>query len=362
MRVLNLLVTGNPGGIETLCKSIAFSRNTTDNRWLYVFSGGIIADEMKKKIPEKVEILNEKYNFIKIVKYITNYCKKNKIDIIVLHHDGLYTNMLYLLIKIFNKKIKYVKYLHSCYTYTNIIEKIILKKSLVLSDKVFCVSNAVYKSYINGLNIPDDNFKVIYNGINNSFYSTKNVEKIKYDLIYVGRLEKEKGVDLLIDSISKIVDKNYDIKVAIVGDGSELPILKQKVKKFDLVDNVSFLGKKLNVIEYLDQSKLFIYPSICEEAFGLSVVEAMARKVVPITFNTGGLSEIINNEKNGFLVDKIDSESLTNKIEEVLNISNLDKIRDNAYDTSLNFSVENTIKNINNEYNIKKEKNRYGKK
>ena len=106
------------------------------------------------------------------------------------------------------------------------------------------------------------------------------------------------------------------------------------------------VGKQENVIPWLDKTDIFVYPSIGEEGFGISVVEAMARGCIPITFQKGGLVEIIENEKSGFLVKKVDDEELAKKIREVIQKKNRKEIISNAIERSKCFTIHKTVENL----------------
>lgn len=339
-----------------MCKSISTSETNIDNRWMFIFSGGIIADEMKRVNKDKVIILNEKKNFFKIITVINKYCKENKIDIIAVHHGGIYINLIYMALKRKKGNIKFVRYLHSCFENEDGIKgkiyKHIFQRALTKSDLVVCVSNAVKKTHIKNLKLKEEKVTVIYNGINERFFSKKfkeEKEKNNVNLIYVGRLEKEKGLDILIDAISIIKSKHNNVNLLIVGDGSEINNLKNEVINKEVNDIVKFYGKQVDVIKWLDKSDIFIYPVVCEEAFGISVVEAMARGLVPITFNRGGLNEIINSEKDGYLVNNVNSRALSEMILKALNCD-ITEIRKNAIEKSKKFTIVNTIKRMEYEY------------
>ena len=106
----------------------------------------------------------------------------------------------------------------------------------------------------------------------------------------------------------------------------------------------------LDVIKWLDISKMFVYPSICDESFGISVVEAMARGSIPITFKKGGLPEIIKSGYNGFIVDDVSSKSLCKKMFELATSEDYKKLTKNALDTSKKFTIENTIASLEKNY------------
>ena len=365
MKVLNLLASGRSGGIETLCNNIDKYGNI-DNFWVFLFDGGKIADEMNTRNPNKVYILKyNKYKLFKFIRKITDICKKNKIDIINIHHGGTYCNLLFTALKKYNKDIKFVRTLHSCYEdkynlsknfISNKLNLYYLNKALQESDLIVCVSKAVMKTYENKFNIRNKKRVVIYNGIDNIFLKDSNREydsNRKNHLIYVGRIEKVKGIDILIDAFSILYKNHKEIDLTIVGTGSQYETLKEKCKYLKINDKVFFIGEKTSVKDYLDKSEIFIYPSIWEEAFGISVVEAMARDCIPITFNKGGLLEIITNNKNGFLVNEVSIDKLANTIEEVINMDENKRrlIVNNTNETAKKFTVNNTIKELEKEYN-----------
>ena len=89
-----------------------------------------------------------------------------------------------------------------------------------------------------------------------------------------------------------------------------------------------------------------MYPSICEEGFGISVIEAMSRKCIPITFKKGGIPEIISDGIDGFLVDKIDVIELKKVMEKVINLNYVEKIKESAREKSEQFGIDNTINKL----------------
>lgn len=357
MKILNILASGNTGGIEVLCKNILFS-SKEDNRVCFLFSHGKVYDDMMKKKPEKIisySTFNK--NIFRIVNEITKYCKNEKIDIIVMHPDGLLCNIVYVLLKKKNPKVKFVRYIHSCFDkygfrnsdnlLKNKLIKIYMQKAINVSDSIIFVSDAAKMSFIKNFKIEDSKIKRIYNGADDIFYEKplnlqRNSDKIR--LIFIGRLSIVKGVDILLHAFSKLDQNKYEL--TIVGDGVEKQNLETIVKKLNIT-NVKFVGRQESVIEWLDNADIFVYPSICEESFGISVVEAMSRGCIPITFKKGGLPEIIINGKNGFLVDNINSDDLSKTIDTILITKEL---IDNAIDTSKRFSLKNTINELEEYY------------
>ena len=111
MKVLHLLAAGGTGGIEVLCKDIFLNANW-DNRICVMFEEGEIYDNLKEKSDKIFSLKNENRNKKNIVKKVAEYCKKEKIDIIIEHHGGASCNIIYIMLKKELKNVKFVKYLH----------------------------------------------------------------------------------------------------------------------------------------------------------------------------------------------------------------------------------------------------------
>ena len=359
MKILNLLAAGQTGGIEVLCQNIVV-KSKEDNRICCLFGEGEIFDNLKEKGIKIFSTKSLNKNIFKIVKTIEKYCKDEKIDIIIVHHGGMTCNIIYLLLKRKLKNIKFVRYLHGCfdkYSFGNngnfikrFLVRKIMKKALYKSDLIIYISEAVKRSFETSLKLKNTNNIVIYNGIPNEFLNIPLQKPINNEIkiAYVGRLAKLKGVDLLIDAFYNLRKKGMNVKLNIIGDGEEGKNLKERVKELQLENSIIFMGRKKDVIPILDETDIFVYPSICEEGFGISVIEAMARGSIPITFKRGGIPEIITNKKNGILVENINSQELSNAIENVINMKPNEKnaIIENAIKRAKDFSIDNTINEL----------------
>lgn len=363
MKVLHILARGETGGLEILCKNIAL-KSDWENIVCFVCGGGTICDEMKEdEIP--VKILNN--NFLKIkksVKQLVEICKNEKIDIVNLHDGGTHLQIVYLLMQKKLNNIKFIKTVHTVYEKKFFVEKnkniikakinyITLKKALKKSNKVICVSKAVQKSLVDEFKL--QNTRVVYNGIDISSTTINKNKIIKNDIVYVGRVEKVKGIELLIKAVSILKEKGIDTNLCIVGEGDYSVNIKKLVEELDIKDRINIVGRQNHnkVGKIMNESKIFVYPSIWQEAFGISIIEAMEQGCICIAFKKGGIPEIINDYENGFIIEKESEELLAEKLEYVLRIfaeGKTEKIKEKALKTAQRFSIENTIKNLRLEY------------
>ena len=137
------------------------------------------------------------------------------------------------------------------------------------------------------------------------------------DIIFAGRLVKNKNVDLLIKSIALIKEAMPSIKCLIIGDGPERNNLEALVADLHLEQNVSFLGSldhSQAVFSYLKASRVFVLPST-REGFGIVLLEANAcgLPVVTVKHSQNAACDLIIDGKNGFL-SEFNKEDMASKI------------------------------------------------
>jgi L-malate glycosyltransferase len=152
-------------------------------------------------------------------------------------------------------------------------------------------------------NIKQDKISVIYNGVNTKRFKeislvTKLSSKLK--IAVIGRLEKEKGHEQLINSLLELDRGSYHL--TIVGEGSLRRDLQALVISYGLSKYIKFIGHHDNISSIYSRNEVVIIPSI-SEGFGLVAVEAMAAGRVVIASDVDGLPEVIEHNTNGFLVN-----------------------------------------------------------
>lgn len=168
-------------------------------------------------------------------------------------------------------------------------------------------------------------------------------------IIAAGRLEYEKGFDLLLESIRLIQDdlRHLNYVLHLYGDGQEKDSLIQFINQYHLQDIVELYPSTPKLDQKLAQSKITVVPSR-NEGFGMVLLEAMAQDNIVISFggNTGPDS-IIKNGKNGYLVEHDDTSQLAKRIDLTMhNDSELQYIINEGRHTLENYTAEAVYKDF----------------
>lgn len=177
-------------------------------------------------------------------------------------------------------------------------------------DKYIFVSNFTKNKFLEFY--PNLNFKseVLYN-FTTKF--NKEVKRGKYFLFF-GRLDREKGVKTLISVFKEMREFN----LIILGKGE----FENELLNFNL-SNIKYLGfkKGKELQDLIVNSSFIIIPSECYETFGMSGAESLSMSKPIIASNLGGLTELVENETNGFIFEAGNKESLIAVIKKSINLT-----------------------------------------
>lgn len=115
------------------------------------------------------------------------------------------------------------------------------------------------------------------------------------DLIFIGRLIREKGADVLMAALAQLASKGLRPSTTLVGDGPELNNLREQVKQAGLDAQVTFAGEKspAELAPLLNQHRIMVVPSTWDEPFGIVALEGMASGCSVVASNAGGLPEAL---------------------------------------------------------------------
>ena len=197
--------------------------------------------------------------------------------------------------------------------------------------KVIAISDAVKKHLEEDFKVPSAKIQMIHNSIDlesfdREYRSHKPVNvRNKYGfksedfvICVIARLIKEKGQIFLIEAMRHLVSTFPNLKLLIVGSGRDEKKLKDEVLRFGLLRHVIFAGKEQNVTIPLAACDLFVHPAIWREAFGISIIEAMAASKPVISTSSWALYDRVKDVGVGLYVKPGDSLELQDAIKNIL--------------------------------------------
>jgi len=231
----------------------------------------------------------------------------------------------------------------------------------LFNDAFVAVSGAVKRSAEELLGFR--NVNLIYNSIDMEMFRPLAIEEkkhmrealgVKQDVVIIataGRLDSQKGHIFLFDALTDPKVKESNIVLLVLGQGPSEAYLKSAAEARGIQDKVIFLGHRKDVREIVGCADIFVLPTL-SEGFGLALLEAMALKVPCIASRTGGISEIIEDGKDGLLVDPGRSDLLAHAILELAeDPAKRDYLASNGCDEIVNnFDIRKNIKLLENLY------------
>ena len=242
---------------------------------------------------------------------IAEVARREKLDILHAHYAIPHAICALLAKQMLDRDVKVVTTLHgtdiSILGWEHSFQPLI-KFGIEKSDYVTAVSNALAKQ-TNELIRADKEIHTVYNFIDENVYKTRKNESLKQELgltnekvlIHVSNFREVKRVQDVVH-VFHLVKKEMPAKLLLVGDGPEMAIICELVDRLGLQDDVLFLGKQDNVEDLYAISDLMLLLS-SKESFGLVLLEAMACGVPCIGTNIGGIPEVIEHGKTGYICE-----------------------------------------------------------
>lgn len=286
----------------------------------------------------KIKAGNSKFKALQLLK---SFIKTQNFNVIFDHRVRMFWLKEFVLSKFVfkNCRVIYVvhHYLLSKY-FPTVKFPFLSKQTLVKNREIIAVSKAAQTKIKQRFNI---NSELIYN-----YPETKKVNTIKLHykyIIAVGRLEKIKQFDVLIDCYQKSQLHQQNIKLLIFGEGSEKEYLQDLINKNQLQDNITLKGFNVNVASYIKSAQALVMTSKAE-GFPMVLIEAIQLKTPVISFDCkSGPSEIIKNGINGLLVKDQNVEDMISKLNKLLDENICNDLMSNLETYNLPFTEERII-------------------
>ena len=281
-----------------------------------------------KKIEKKIK--NEKYDIV--IDYSSNLLKYDNFDIKIPVFAWIHFSLT------FGEKLTFEK-----------IKK--YKKQYKKYSKIFAITRVMKEEFINKVGIDEKKVELVYNPIDLKLIEKKaeNVEEkyenyLKQDyFLQVSRLTQQKQPEHLVDIYYKLKQAGIKEKLYFIGDGEKKEIIKQKIKEYNLENDIILLGQIENPYPFFKNAKLFVHTAKYE---GLPTVLleslALGTPVVSYDCPTGPRDILGKNSEYGELISLNDKDMFVEKVLELMNSKEkYEKYKKLSLIRANDFSMEN---------------------
>jgi glycosyltransferase involved in cell wall biosynthesis len=360
--------------VEHLCGVKYRRMSETFDRWLRFLVGPSRRfpgfDQARRKRPYFASIFQ---NFTYILK-VAKDLQTEKCDIVHIIEESQFISI----IRALNPRIRIVLHMHS--ELLTQLDHSMIEHRLRKADLILGCSRYITDKIRQNFPTLAGRCQTLYNGVDLATFINdprKNEKRLESkQLLFVSKVSPEKGLHVLVEALKEVVEKNPCVRLEIVGslipwhirlfiwlsedsnvqklasfhrEGlTYLDHLSNRLVLLNISNNVTFHGQIQHeqVIKFYQAADVFVQPSFIE-AFGMGIIEAMACQVPVVGTKVGGIPEIVEDGKTGFLVEPGDSRALANAILELLSNDDLRiKMGENGRKRAESFSWDNILTNL----------------
>ena len=375
INVLQVIPKLGYGGAETGCFDLAHFLNENNCKSYVVTSGGPLLKYVNRKKVKVIRLpVQSKNPLLILLNSIVLIFIIFFLNINIVHARSRAPAWSCLFATKITRR-KFVTTFHGTYNFKSSLKKwynsVMARSDLIIAGSNFIFSH-IQKNYSTYLN-KEKKFLVIFRGINTEYFNPKKIKdsdktllrkkwKIDNDkkvILLPGRLTSWKGQEMFIESIRNLKENSSDLNfiAVILGSDQGRKIFKKKlirlVEQYRLNNEVLFVEHlELMPIAY-EISDVVVSTSVEPEAFGRVSVEAQAMEKPILASNIGGSNETIVNEKTGFLFEAGNSKNLSEKLGEILNLSEVTRNgigAEGRKNVKVKFNVEKMCNSTYSEY------------
>lgn len=237
--------------------------------------------------------------------------KMQELDLLHVHYAVPHAVCAYLAKQMLGSKLKVVTTLHG--TDITVLGqdeslKDLIRLGINESDAVTAVSLDLINETRRALDISRD-IDLTYNFVDKRVYYPRDVTGLRGDfaephekiLMHISNFRPVKRVGDVVDIFAR-VRRKVPSKLLLVGEGPDLPKIQARIRSLDLEDHVRFLGKQDEIAQVISLADLLLLPSE-KESFGLVALEAMACGVPTVGSLAGGIPELVQHGRTGYLAN-----------------------------------------------------------
>ncbi len=313
MKILLLTTHLNIGGISTYTVSLAKALKLKGHDVFVGSNGGMLVPELTHSGIShiNIDILTKSELSPKVFRGIFEISKiVKRLNIDIVHSQTRITQVM----GFFISKLCGVPMVSTCHGFFHKnIGRLILPS---WGEKVIAISDAVNENLISYFGVDKSKVCLVYNGIDVKRFlkdfSEEEKDKLKdkfgvrKDCGVIGmiaRFTPDKGHDTLLYALYEVLKEKSNIQLVFVGDGDKKQDIIALSQRLNLTENVIFVKPQLNTINILAIMDIFMFTPKRREGLGLALLEALASGKPVVATDVGGISSIVKNDVNGFLVE-----------------------------------------------------------
>lgn len=313
MRILLLTTHLNIGGISTYTVLLAKALKLKGDEVYLASSGGVLVPGLAAAGVShiRLNILTKSEFSPKVFKAIFEVSKiVRTLDIDIIHAQTRVTQVIGAIVS----RLCGVKFVTTCHGFFR------RNKGRVLfpawGDRVIAISEAVQEHLEKDFWVKGSRVALIYNGIDVKRFLRDFTEKEKSDLKdrfglrrdhrvigTISRFTPDKGHDVLLYALYEILKQKPDVQLVFVGEGRERARIIDLTQRLGLSENVVFIKQQLNTLNILSIMDVFMFTPRRKEGLGLALLEALAAGKPVVATKVGGISSVVKDGVNGFIVE-----------------------------------------------------------
>ncbi len=328
MRILLLTTHLNIGGISTYTVTLAKALKSKGHEVFVASNGGVLTPELTQAGIShiKIDILTKSELSPKVFRAVFEISKiVKRLGIDIIHSQTRITQAA----GFFISKSCGIPMVTTCHGFfRRNIGRTILP---AWGEKVIAISDAVRENLINYFGVNKDRVCLIYNGIEvKKFlkdFQEEEKDKLKdkfgikrnYSVIgMIARFTPDKGYYTLLRAFYRIVREKPNVQLVLVGGGDRKQDIINLSQRLDISDDVIFVKPQINTVNALAVMDVFMFTPERREGLGLALLEALASGKPVVATNVGGISSIVEDGVNGFLVEPSKPEVLVEPVLKLL--------------------------------------------
>lgn len=227
------------------------------------------------------------------------------------------------------------------------------------ADRIVCVSRSVANFCEETVGLPKDSLISIPNGVDTTLFSRQksadlsefSIDDGEFVVVTVGRLERQKGIDWLLNATAQLFRPESSFRLLVVGDGPDRTMLENQAKSLGIQSKVHFAGWRPDVPDILAACDMFVLPSRWEGMPNV-LLEAMASRLPAVATSVEGVNEILGPLADQQTVQFGDSSRLVRQIRAIANKKDLaDSLALNNFErVNAEFSLEYMVQSYSQLY------------